>query len=266
MSIKLLVIQNSPTASLGTLERCIRDYSQGIPSSAKLIPPRDTLGNRDRPITVEILTPAAGERLPINTDYDGLIVLGGPMNAEDDTHYPHLKDVVRLIQLFSAEHKPILGICLGAQLIARAFGQKIYQHNQVELGFTPLRGSGSAIASDPVLHSALPSNSEPIHLMQWHFDTFDLPEQATLLMTGDNCQNQAYRIHDNIYGFQCHFEVDRSILQGWLISGRDYFQSNHPDFPKQLEKQAALYLDRSNLFCHKVCHAWLDLIKVLMMT
>jgi GMP synthase (glutamine-hydrolysing) len=67
------------------------------------------------------------------------------------------------------------------------------------------------IADDPLLQAALPDDSETIHIMEWHFDTFDLPDQAKLLMTGDNCQNQAYRIGDNIYGFQCHFEVNQSI-------------------------------------------------------
>ncbi|MGF1589861.1 MAG: type 1 glutamine amidotransferase [Pleurocapsa sp.] len=240
MKINLLVIQNSPTAPLGVLEECIRDRGIGL----------------------KILTPLASERLPISTSYDGLIVLGGPMNAEDDAHYPHLKDVVCLIQLFAAEHKPILGICLGAQLIARAFGQRIYQHDTVELGFTPLRSPKRAIADDPLLKSALPSNCEPIYIMEWHFDTFDLPESAKLLMTGDKCQNQAYRIHDNIYGFQCHFEVNQSILEGWLANGKDYLQSNHPNFPEQLLKQADLYLNRANLFGQRVCHAWLDLIQV----
>lgn len=241
MSINLLVIQNSPTAPLGVLDECIGDR---------------------RGIAVEIVAPCAGERLYISNSYDGLIVLGGPMNAEDDAHYPHLKDVVRLIQLFYQEEKPILGICLGAQLIARAFNRRVYQHHRVELGFTPLRPINSAIANDPVLKSALPSNCNLIHIMEWHFDTFDLPEQAELLITGDNCQNQAYRIRDNIYGFQCHFEVTQSILQGWLANGKEYIQNNHPNFPEQLSKQAELYLNQSNLFCHKVCHAWLDLIQV----
>ena len=245
MSISLLVIQNSPTAPLGVLEECIRDYPKGI--------------LHDLDVAVKILTPLAGERLPINTAYDGLIILGGPMNAEDDAQYRHLMDVVRLVQLFSAEEKPILGICLGAQLIARSFGSRVYQHSAVELGFTPLRVIPSAIADDPLLKSALPSNPEPIHIMEWHFDTFDLPERAKLLMSGENCQNQAYRIGNNIYGFQCHFEVNQSILQGWLANGKDYLESNHPNFPEQLSKQADLYLDKSNLFCRKVGNAWIDL-------
>jgi GMP synthase-like glutamine amidotransferase len=254
MKSNLLVIQNSPTAPLGILENCIRNYSQGttIPTNLPL--------KRDRNFTVEILTPLAGDRLPISTSYDGLIVLGGPMSATDEAKYPHLMDVVRLIQLFATEHKPILGICLGGQLIARAFGSRVYQHDEVELGFTPLRPIHSAIADDPLLKSALPSDSDTIHIMEWHFDTFDLPEEAKLLMTGDNCQNQVYRINDNIYGFQCHFEVNRAILQGWLANGRDYLKVNHPNFPEQLSKQVNLYLDRSNAFGGRVAHAWLNLV------
>ena len=240
MKTKLLVIQNSPTASLGVLSECISQ----------------------RNVALKILTPSAGERLPIDISYDGLIVLGGPMNAEDDANYPHLKDVVSLIQLYAKENKPILGICLGAQLIARAFGSRVYQHDVEELGFTPLWGIDLASAEDPLLKSALPSNSEPIQIMEWHFDTFDLPESATLLMTGDRCINQAYRIHDNIYGFQCHFEVNRSIIRDWLANGRDYLEDNHPYFPERLAKQTNLYLDRSRQFCYQVGDAWLDLIQV----
>ena len=240
MKTELLVIQNSPTASLGVLEECISQ----------------------RNIAIKMLTPSAGERLPIDTSYNGLIVLGGPMNAEDDANYPHLKDVVSLIQLFVEENKPILGICLGAQLIARAFGSRVYQHDVVELGFTPLWSVDRAISDDPLLNSALPANSEPIQIMQWHFDTFDLPEKATLLMRGDRCINQAYRIYDNIYGFQCHFEVNRSILQGWLATGKDYLEGNHPNFSEQLAKQTDLYLDRSRQFCYRLGNAWLDLIRV----
>ena len=239
MKTELLVIQNSSTAPLGVLEKCIRQNN----------------------IALKILAPSAGERLPIDSSYDGLIVLGGPMNAENDADYPHLKDTVSLIQQFAEENKPILGICLGAQLIARAFGSRVYQHDVVELGFTPLRGIDSAIANDALLKCALPSNSEPIQIMEWHFDTFELPESAQLLMTGDCCIHQAYRIHDNIYGFQCHFEVDRSILKGWLTNGRDYLKDNHPNFPEQLAMQTELHLARSHQFCYKVGNAWLNLIQ-----
>lgn len=237
--MKLLVIQNSELAPLGVVGECITK----------------------RNIQMEILTPFAGAPLPVYAySYSGLIVLGGPMNAEDDEHYPYLKDAVRLVQLFSAERKPVLGICLGAQIIARAFGQRIYQHHTAELGFTPLRIIHNAVADDSVFKTWAQNYLEPVHLMEWHFDTFDLPAQATLLMTGDRCQNQAYRIHDNIYGFQCHMEVNHAILQNWVANGKDYLQQNHPDFPEQLAQQTESYLGQSTAFCRNVCHAWLDLV------
>lgn len=244
--MKLLVIQNHHLAPLGVLGDCI----------AK------------RDIPMDIVTPFTGDPIPVYAyPYSGLILLGGAMNAEDDEHYPYLRDVVRLVQLFSAERKPILGVCLGAQIIARAFRQKVHQHSSLlELGFTPLRFIDQAIAHDPLLQKIQNKYSDSIHLMQWHFDTFDLPAEATLLMTSDRCQNQVYRIHDTIYGFQCHLEVNQIILQDWSSIAKEHLQQ-HPDFPEQLTQQNQAHLSQSEAFVMMyvmldVCHAWLDLVEL----
>ncbi|PSB55087.1 GMP synthase, partial [Chroococcidiopsis cubana CCALA 043] len=128
--MNLLAIQNHRLAPLGVLEEC--------------------LSNRN--VQMETIVPTEGDLLPKRShSFGGLLILGGIMNAEDDDRYPYLPQVVELVCSFSAERKPILGVCLGAQLIARAFGKRVYPHEAIELGFAPLYPVGAAIADDPLL-------------------------------------------------------------------------------------------------------------------
>ncbi|MEM8810075.1 MAG: type 1 glutamine amidotransferase, partial [Cyanobacteria bacterium P01_G01_bin.38] len=152
-------------------------------------------------------------------DYAGLVILGGPMNAHEDDKFPYLRQIVELIQQFHAEAKPVMGVCLGAQLIARAFGSKVYPHSTPELGFSPL-----AVVDPTAEEPWLQDCPKDLHLMQWHFDTFDLPPQATLLMTNDVCTHQAYRIGSNIYGFQFHLEVTPDIVSSWLTMKTEWIK------------------------------------------
>lgn len=199
------------------------------------------------------LFPTKESTLPDHTKYDGLIILGGPMHAEDDQNYPQLKGMINLILQFYSEQKPVLGVCLGAQIIARAFGGRVYKHLLFELGFKPVL----LVAEDKLLGECL----EELYVMQWHFDTFDLPEEATLLMCGKQCHNQVFRIGNNIYGFQFHLEVTREILQNWIDSKDEFVERNYPEFLEQLTLQMERYLEDSMLFCHQVVNAWLDLVE-----
>ena len=194
------------------------------------------------------------EPTPPEGDYDGLIVLGGAMNAHEDEKFPHLRDAVRLIQTFHYENKPIIGICLGAQLIARAFGSQVYAHRVPELGFCAV----SAVESenlDPWLND-LP---DELFLMQWHFDTFDLPPKAVLLMTNDICKHQAYRIGENVYGFQFHFEVTPEIVMSWLSMKTDWIDANYPYLESQIKTQVQAYGQLSAQFAQRVADNWLAL-------
>lgn len=238
----ILVIQNSEYAPLGVLEECLKEYA----------------------LAAEILVmPSAESSLPQNiSGYKGVIILGGPMNAEEDSQYPFLKKVVETIKRFADTRKPILGVCLGAQLIARAFSKRVYKHDVVEIGFTPLYPVQEIASEDPLLNSALARVSESLHLMQWHYDTFDLPDQAELLVTGTDCRNQAYRIGSNIYGFQFHFEVNRSIIEVWLEADKKLRLTRDPDLPQKLSQQIDLYFEQSRLFCLSLGCAWLELTKL----
>ncbi|MBE9064224.1 type 1 glutamine amidotransferase [cf. Phormidesmis sp. LEGE 11477] len=194
------------------------------------------------------------EPAPPTGNYDGLVVLGGAMNAHEDEKFPHLRAAVGLIQKFRRENKPIMGICLGAQLIARAFGSQVYTHRVPELGFCPV----SVVESEHVDRwlKELPTE---LCLMQWHFDTFDLPPEATLLMTNKVCKYQAYRIGENIYGFQFHFEVTPEIVISWLSMKNDWIEAHYPQLDSQIKAQVEAYGQRSAQFAHRVADNWLAL-------
>lgn len=192
---------------------------------------------------------------PPGGDFSGLIVLGGPMNAHEDAQFPHLAQTVQLIQQFHRAEKPILGVCLGAQLIARAFGSRVYAHAVPELGFSPVFAVEPR-ADEPWLQD-LPT---PLHLMQWHFDTFDLPEQAELLMTNGLCKNQAYRIGNKVYGFQFHLEVTPTIVLSWLAMKNAWIEAHYPQLDQDLRDQIEAHAPQSALFAQRVAEAWFQLL------
>ncbi|MBE9136212.1 type 1 glutamine amidotransferase [Nodosilinea sp. LEGE 07088] len=197
----------------------------------------------------------AKQLTPPQGTYHGLIVLGGPMNACDDDNFPHLAQVVSLIQQFHWEGKPILGICLGAQLIARAFGSRVYQNEVPELGFTslfPVETPGSA--TEAWLRDYPPG----LPMMQWHFDTFDLPAGAQRLLTNDLCRNQAFRIGSNVYGLQFHPEVTPEIVMNWMAFKTDWIEANYPHLFEQLREQLVRHWGNSAQFTEKLADAWYD--------
>ncbi|PZV17539.1 MAG: GMP synthase [Leptolyngbya sp.] len=189
---------------------------------------------------------------PPHGTYNGLIVLGGPMNACDDENFPYLARVVELIQQFHREGKPVLGLCLGAQLIARAFGGRVYQNEKPELGFTSL--FPVAGAKEPWLQDYPPG----MPMMQWHFDTFELPVGAKLLLTNEVCTNQAFRMGSNIYGLQFHPEVTPEIVMNWIAFKTEWIEANYPHLFEQLREQLVLHWVQAAQFTEKLANAWYD--------
>ena len=148
--------------------------------------------------SITVVRPSEGVPLPEKSDaYDGLVILGGLQNAMQDKEFPHFIPLMALIHDFERVEKPVLGICLGAQLLARSHGARVHRMPQAERGFTLVKKTLAA-KSDP-LFSLTP---ETPYLMEWHEDAFDLPSGARLLATGDNCANQAFCIRRASYGVQ----------------------------------------------------------------
>lgn len=194
--------------------------------------------------------------LPEGPDgYDGLLVLGGVMDAWDDEGYPHLAKTVDLIRDFEAAGRPVLGLCLGCQLIARAFGGRVYRLPATELGFVPIELTEVG-KSDPLLRG-LPERPT---LFQWHQDTYDPPAGAELLITGDPVPNQAFRLGARVYGFQCHFEVTADIVREWLRLYVKSVAAKHPGFLEDFDRQIKAHMHESRRFAETVTGRWLNLV------
>ena len=143
--------------------------------------------------------------------YHGLVILGGPMSVNDTGQHPHLMTELRLIEEAMRRNLPVLGICLGAQLIAKTLGAAVYPNPEKEIGWYDVTPTKDA-EEDPLLAEF--EGTEKI--FQWHGETFDLPRTSTHLAFSPICANQAFRYGGNIYGFQFHLEVDEPMIERWL--------------------------------------------------
>lgn len=142
---------------------------------------------------------------------DLLIVLGAPVGVYEEGKYPFLRDEITLLVARLGAGRPTFGICLGAQLIARALGAKVYPSGVKEIGWGPVDLTHTASAT-PLRHLA----ETPV--LHWHGDTFDLPQSAVHLASTALCRHQAFGVGPNIFGLQFHPEVDPAAgIEPWLI-------------------------------------------------
>ncbi len=162
-------------------------------------------------IETRVLHPYRGEAYPDVASIRGIISLGGPMGANDHCDHSWIEAECTLLREAVINELPIAGICLGAQLLARALGGRVEKNNRPEIGWHTviLNEAGSL---DRILGTA---GAIPL-VYHWHFDTFHLPESAVLLGRSRHCERQAFRIGDRIYGFQFHPEADHQLIGEWL--------------------------------------------------
>ena len=138
---------------------------------------------------------------------DALIILGGPMNIYEEDEFPWLANEKRFIREAIATGKPVLGICLGAQLIADALGAKVLRNSHKEIGWFPLHLTDVALTLP--LFEGLPERFTAFH---WHGDTFDLPQDATHLATSAACNHQAFLYGECVLGLQFHLECNHAAI------------------------------------------------------
>jgi GMP synthase (glutamine-hydrolysing) len=143
---------------------------------------------------------------------DLVVVLGGPIGAYEEEAYPTLKHELNLLETRLVAKRPTIGICLGAQLMARALGARVYPSGSKEIGWAPITLSPEGRES---AFRHLGQNDTAV--LHWHGDTFDLPEGATLLASTELCRNQAYAWGANALGFQFHPEATAARLEQWFI-------------------------------------------------
>jgi GMP synthase (glutamine-hydrolysing) len=204
----ILAIEQDPTLpGLGLLGRVVR--ARGLPIVSAHAWEGDLDGVRAR-------------------DFSGIVALGGSMHAWDEERLPYLGRQRELLREAVDDGVPVLGICLGGQLLARALGAEVRPAERPETGWLPVEATPEA-ADDPLLAHL----RRPVGVYQWHLDVFDLPAGAVRLARSDQSENQAFRYGERAWGLQFHPEVDAPLFAGWM--------QNYADAPaRQGLDQAAL--------------------------
>jgi len=163
-----------------------------------------------------------GEPLPVPDSFDWLIVMGGPMNIYEEVEYPWLPAEKALVKAAVNAGKRVLGICLGAQLLADALGAEIYPNAVKEIGWYPVSFTPEGREWLAALGTDGKKQREAEHtVFHWHGDTFHLPQGAVRLAESAGCRNQAFRYGNRVVGLQFHLEMTEPDIERLLVHGAD---------------------------------------------
>lgn len=182
-------------------------------------------------------------KLPDLTGIDWLIIMGGPMSANDDDKFPWLKGEKDFIRSAIDGGKIVLGICLGSQLIAAALDAKVYPNKFKEIGW--LSVSLTEDSKGNSLFSSLPGR---MSVCQWHGDTFDLPEGAVLMAESEACKNQAFVYNERVIGLQFHLEFDEETITDLIKHGeRELIKDEYVQTGQEIMQNKSLLTPANNL-------------------
>lgn len=190
-------------------------------------------------LEVRTVEPLAGDPLPGHAEVSGALVMGGPMNVDEVDRFPELAAECDWLSEAARLAMPVLGICLGAQLLARALGAEVREGERAEIGFGPVDVHDPA---DPLVGALAPRTTT----LHWHGDVFDLPPDAVPLASSKHTEHQAFR-HGNAWGVLFHPEADEALVDAWLAEPQMRAQAAEalgPDAPAELRRQARAAEDR----------------------
>ncbi len=192
---KLYVFQHVPHEGLGTFEPTFRTHGVELQFFHSY---REDLSG-----------------VKLGSDCSGVVVMGGPMSANDGEKLPFIREELRLIETALNQDLPFLGVCLGSQLLAKALGMRVYRGERKEIGWYPLWIRPEA-KDDPVFKEFPPR----LEMFQWHGETFEQPSGSQLLASSELYLNQAFRYGKRAYGLQFHAEMSPEMIQDWQREGQ----------------------------------------------
>ena len=231
---KLLVFQHAAAEPLGVLDPLLRRWGFRI---------RYVNFAREPAVQLDL------ER------YNGLVVLGGPMNVDQAAAYPHLLTEIAAIREALRQEVPVLGICLGAQLLAAALGATVRPNRVREIGWYRLQPAAEARTDRLFRHFDAGQ-----HVFQWHAYTFDLPPGAVHLANTESCEHQAFRYGNRAYGLQFHLEADEALIRRWL-SVPAYAAEVGPEGVEQILRTTPGHISPALPLSERVFHEFLELFE-----
>jgi len=207
---------------------------------------------------IDLRRPYDGDFLPVDaSEHDAMVVLGGGQNALDDAICPYFPPLLALMRIFGDSGRAVLGICLGSQLLARAYGAVNLLGAAPEFGWQNVSRT-----EDGRLDPVLGVTPESFPIFQWHDDTFTLPPGAVRLAWNDTATNQAFRIGRAAYGIQFHFEADRQQVSRWNTAFADYLAGRQPGWASRHEAEAARHGPEADAVGLALARAWVATIGV----
>ena len=171
------------------------------------------------------------------SQFSGLIIMGGPMAVYENEKYPFIQNEIELVQLFLKNNKKILGICLGAQIIAKAVEGNVYKGKQNEIGFYNIYMNEYS-----KVDKYFKSFPDYLPVFQWHQDTFSIVDPCLNLAYSDLFDNQIIKVNDNCYGLQFHFEADYNMIIDWLSVNKNISKQKK----QVIRDEAGLFLSDLN--------------------